>query len=184
MEIIQDIDFGKYNTFFLEYYKFENNSYQKHLVRPSTATYEEITNDKTNRVYTLEAVVASFDSGESMPQILCECSILGISIDFIDILVPEKSITSWNDHKIFQIIDMHKDDVTKYIDSIDAPRFYIALNRRKKDVLKFLVVDRISQDPKIKFLNGEYDANAVRSGFSLQQEAYAMCKKLNEENRK
>ena len=184
MEIIRDIDFVKYSTFFLEYYKFENTPYRKHLIRPSTATYEEITNVKTNRVYTLEAAVASFDSGKSMSQILCECAILGISIDFVDILIPVKSKSNWDGYTVFQVIDMHKDDIETYVDSIEAPRFYVTRNVRKRDALKFLIIDRISQDPKIKFLNGEYDNTGVRAGFRLQHEAYAMCKKLNEENGK
>lgn len=184
MEIIQDIDFEKHHTFFLEYYKFPSNSYQHHLLRPSTATYEELIDDSKTRSYTLECAIASFDIDESLSQIVFECSIAGIPIDFIDIFVPEKSIARWDDYKIFQIIDMHKDDITKHIDYVDAPRFYVTQNVKKRDVLKFLVIDRISQDPKIKFLNGEYDNNGVRAGFRLQQEAYAMCKKLNEENGK
>lgn len=189
MEIIQDIDFEKYlekyHTFFLEYYKFPSSPYQHHLLRPSTATYEEITGTENARVYTLEGALMTFNSSESLSQIVFECSIAGISIDFIDILVPdpEKSIERWDDNKIFQIIDLHKDDITKHIDLVDAPRFYVTQNVKKKDVLTFLVIDRISQSPDINFLNGKYDVNAVRAGFTLQQEAYEMCKKLNDESK-
>lgn len=62
---------------------------------------------------------------------------------------------------------------------IDSPRYYVALNAMKTDIFKFLVVDRISQGAKMKFLKGKYDKNAVIAGFKKQIDAYEMCKKLN-----
>ena len=69
----------------------------------------------------------------------------------------------------------------KYIDKLEVPRHYIVLNKKKTDVLKFLIVDSALQSPKTDFLKGEYDKNAVIAGFRSQNDANVMCKSLNRE---
>ena len=182
MKIIGKIDFEKYNTFFLEYYKETRGYYCRHYIRPSKATYDQIQDAKKGFVYTLEGAIIEFESDMSISKILMECALLGITIDFIDILVPAKEGSMFiTDTKIFQVIDTHKEDVSLYFDSIEAPRYYCALNKRKTDILKFLIIDRFEQDPKIKFLNGEYDKKSVIAGFRKRETAYEMCKKMNHE---
>lgn len=181
MNILSERDLSKYNTFFLEYYKFDSNGFDinSHLVRPSVATYEDIANN-VGFTYTLDSAIMSFDNCESISKILIECAVLGINIDFIDILVPtEKDISAWNTHKIFETIDLHKDDISMYFESIDAPRYYIALNRNKSDVLKYLVIDRIKQDNNVDFLKGKYDSSAILAGFKSRRDARQMCENLN-----
>lgn len=182
MTHIRDVDYDKYNTFFLEYYKF-SNKYCTHVLRPSEATYKQITDTSKDRIYTLEGAIATFDYSESLSQVLLECASLGITVDFIDIKVPcEQEIDTWDlKFKIFQVIDTHKDDVRKYIDKLEVPRHYIVLNKNKTDVLKFLIVDSALQSPKTDFLKGEYDKNAVIAGFRSQNDANVMCKSLNRE---
>lgn len=74
----KDIDFNKYHTFFLEYYKFQDRTCYSHLVRPCTATYEEIVDSSKAGSYVLEAAIATFEDGESISKIMLECSMLGI----------------------------------------------------------------------------------------------------------
>ena len=175
----RDIDYSKYHTFFLEYCKFQDGI-RFHLLRPSIATYEEVTS-ASGSTYVLDAAIVSFDIKTSLSQALLECSMLGISVDFIYILVPnEKTVHPWQENKIFQIIDTHKEDISKYVESVDQPRFYVTTNIKKSDVLKFLVIDRISQDSKVDFLKGKYDKNAVIAGFKKRKDAYEMCKRLIE----
>ena len=114
----RDIDYSKYHTFFLEYCKFQDGTCF-HLLRPSIATYEEVTSASGSN-YVLDAAIVSFDIKTSLSQALLECSMLGISVDFIYILVPsEKTVHSWQENKIFQIIDTHKEDISKYVESVD-----------------------------------------------------------------
>ena len=113
MKIIGKIDFEKYNTFFLEYYKEVKGYYCRHYIRPSKATYDQIQDAKKDFVYTLEGVIAEFESDMSISKILMECALHGITIDFIDILVPAKEGSMFiTDTKIFQVIDTHKEDVS------------------------------------------------------------------------
>ena len=182
MKIIGKIDFEKYNTFFLEYYKEAKSYYCSHCIRPSTATYDQIINAKKDFVYTLEGAILTFEKDVSISKILMECALLGITIDFIEIRIPAKEDSVFmTDTKIFQVIDTHKEDVSSYFYSIEAPRYYCALNKRKTDILKFLIIDRFGQDPKIKFLNGEYNKKSVIAGFRKRETAYEMCKKMNHE---
>lgn len=182
MEIIGKIDFEKYNTFFLEYYKEAKSYYCKHCIRPSTTTYNQIVNAKKDFIYALEGAVLTFEQDVSISKILMECALLGITIDFIEIRIPAKEDSVFmSDTKIFQLIDTHKEDVSLYFDSIEAPRYYCAINKRKTDILKFLIIDRFEQDPKIKFLNGEYDKKSVIAGFRKRETAYEMCQKINNE---
>lgn len=173
-----NIDFNKYHSFFLAFYK-SNDNREIHMVRPCTATYDDIENRRITSL-TLESAILSFTKDTSLSEIILECSIRGISLDFIDIYVKNDNADKWhNEYKIFQTIDAHKEDIAKYIEEIEAPRHYVVKNKNHKDVLKFLVIDRFSQDNGIEFLKGQYNKNAVIAGFNDYKAALAYCGKLN-----
>lgn len=175
------VDFDKYHTFFLEYWN-ERDPYRSHCVRPCTATYDEI-ESHVKQVYTLEGSVISFSNETTLSEIMIHCSLIGIRVDFVDIYAntEEYENNRWSDRssKVIQSIDTHKEDVSQYVDVVNAPKFYIARNKNRDDALKFLVINRFLQDHKVRFMDGKYENSAIIAGFHKHYDATVYCEKLN-----
>ena len=168
-------DLSKYNTFHLEYYK-THDKYQSHVLRPSLATYDHIISNKS---YIVEGGIKIYDHSMSLNEIVLNATIAGMVPDFISIYVDSnKNKYGWNDPKCIQFIDTHKYDMSKIVDIINLPRFYVAKNIKSGD-LPWLIIDRHTPKSFDDFLSDKYSDSNVYASFSDYDDAVAYAVSKN-----
>lgn len=184
IDVIRTIDYDKYHTFFLEFYKEQGQyGYQSHIVRPCTSTYDDIANKKLSSIV-LESAVILFAFDTTLEEVIAECAARGIAIDFVDVYAKREGEFVSSDYYssdlvCVQTFDMHKDDVSSILTIANAQRYYVATDLRiSHKSTKYVVVDRFKQNQDVKFMVGEYCRDAVVAGFKYHRYAVDFCKKL------
>ena len=173
---VREINFDVYKSFFLEYYTKSSLSHCcYHILRPCELSYDEI---KDSKSFILDSAVMMFDISMSLQEIFIQCAIRGIHIDFVDMYEYDKEK---NDNRLIRYIDCYKNEISEIITEVNSPRFYTVKNNDDKQKnFRFLVIDRFKQDANIRFVNGEYDVNAIIGGFKTRKDAEEFCFRKND----
>lgn len=174
VEYIREIDFDEYKSFFLEYYTDGSRHHLYHGLRPCKLSYDEV---KKSKSFVLDSVVMTFSCDMSIQEILVQCTISGVHVDYIDMY--EYDVISSKD-KFIRSVDCHENEIFDIMTEVNSLKFYTVKNNdNKQKNFKFLVIDRFKQSAEVKFLNGEYDENAIIAGFKKRKDAEEFCLKKN-----
>ena len=162
-----------------EKYSFRSSSI---MIRPTTATYDDIKNQKNGQVITLDPVIFEIQDADDMSiaEAYLTATISGINVDFIEVTYSDEHYN----HHISKIIDTHVDDVCTEAELCNFPRFYFVKNDKpKKYRLNYLVIDRFKDDmylnKKVNFAKGEYLPECIIANFDGLETARKYCEWRN-----